>query len=69
MPIYEFRCDDCQEKFSEIRKMGDDLGVPCQSCGSLSTRKLISTFASISSSGKEAGCASASRCPTAAGGG
>ncbi len=68
MPIYEFKCDECGGKFSEIRRMGDDQQVTCQQCGSTKTRKLISSFSSISS-GTASGCASASRCSHGAGGG
>ena len=69
MPIYEFKCEVCQEKFSEMRKVGDDQGVSCPSCNSVKTRKLMSAFAAISGTGRQAGCSSASRCATAAGGG
>ncbi|MBN1496862.1 MAG: zinc ribbon domain-containing protein [Spirochaetes bacterium] len=68
MPIYEFKCDECGAAFSEIRRIGDDKQVPCQECGSVQTKKLISSFSSLSS-GSSPGCASASRCSHGAGGG
>ena len=46
MPLYEFTCEKCGYTFSELRKMGDYDGVRCPECGSLDTRKLMSTFAS-----------------------
>ena len=46
MPLYEFKCNDCNETFSELRKLGDDRDVPCQQCGSANTKKLVSTFSS-----------------------
>lgn len=67
MPIYEFTCSDCGEQFSEIRRMGDDKGVPCPSCASVNTRKMISSFASIT--GSSPGCPSVNQCAHAHGGG
>jgi putative FmdB family regulatory protein len=61
MPIYEFKCNECGEAFSEIRRMGDDKGVPCPKCRSSHTKKLISNFASISA-GEPSGCPSVSQC-------
>ena len=70
MPIYEFTCADCGEQFSEIRRMGDDQGVPCPQCKSVNTRKMISSFASISSSSSASpGCPSVSQCAHAHSGG
>ena len=41
MPIYEFECDDCGERFEEL--MGAAAAAPaCPSCGSAITRRLIS---------------------------
>ncbi|MBN1534843.1 MAG: zinc ribbon domain-containing protein [Spirochaetes bacterium] len=45
MPMYDFRCEECGETFSELRRSGDDKDVPCQHCGSTRTKKLISSFA------------------------
>ncbi|OHD64760.1 MAG: hypothetical protein A2176_10550 [Spirochaetes bacterium RBG_13_51_14] len=67
MPIYEFRCGECGGKFSEIRRMGEDLGGPCPHCQSLNTKKMISTFASITSRSADA-CPSASGCSSAGSG-
>jgi putative FmdB family regulatory protein len=67
MPIYEFKCNDCGDEFSEIRRMGDDKGVACPQCRSIHTKKLISTFASISGS-ESPGCPSVSQCSHAGGG-
>jgi putative FmdB family regulatory protein len=41
VPIYEFECDDCGERFEEL--MGAGAGAPaCPSCGSTATRRLLS---------------------------
>ncbi|MBN2079087.1 MAG: zinc ribbon domain-containing protein [Spirochaetes bacterium] len=49
MPLYEFKCRECGKSFSELRRVGDDEGVPCSHCGSVNTKKMVSSFASISS--------------------
>jgi putative FmdB family regulatory protein len=47
MPIYEFRCLECDEVFSRLFLRPTDAGalVPCSACGSEQTRRLISSFA------------------------
>ena len=41
MPIYEFECEECGERFEEL--MGAEAGAPaCLDCGSARTRRLIS---------------------------
>ncbi|PKL39780.1 MAG: zinc ribbon domain-containing protein [Spirochaetae bacterium HGW-Spirochaetae-1] len=49
MPIYEFKCNACGHAFSELRKMGD-FKAQCPQCQSSKTEKLMSAFASHSSS-------------------
>jgi putative FmdB family regulatory protein len=48
MPIYEYRCGDCDKKFEVFtpQRMSMD-GVVCTSCHSVNVRRLISTFASV----------------------
>jgi putative FmdB family regulatory protein len=69
MPVYEFKCAGCGETYSEIRRMGDDTGVPCPRCGSTDTKKLISTFASISKSSSPVRAAATPSCSYTGGGG
>jgi putative FmdB family regulatory protein len=41
VPIYEFECDECGERFEEL--LGAEASAPaCPSCGSAATRRLIS---------------------------
>jgi len=40
MPIYEYKCDECDQVFEEI--VFGDKSVPCPKCGSGKTEKLIS---------------------------
>jgi putative FmdB family regulatory protein len=44
MPIYEYLCADCEEKFEKyVRAWGD--GVSCPSCQGSAVEKQLSTFA------------------------
>ena len=44
MPLYEYRCHDCDEKFERyVSAWGD--AVVCPACESGSVDKLLSTFA------------------------
>jgi putative FmdB family regulatory protein len=41
VPIYEFECEECGERFEEL--MGAEAGAPaCPACGAARTRRLIS---------------------------
>ncbi|WP_322508852.1 zinc ribbon domain-containing protein [Anaerolinea sp.] len=47
MPLYEYHCDECQEDFEKMVRLSEcDVNPRCPHCGSLRTRKQISTFAS-----------------------
>jgi putative FmdB family regulatory protein len=42
VPIYEFECEDCGERFEEL--VAASVGAAdCPACGSAATRRLIST--------------------------
>jgi|Deesub1362B_J571_1020462.scaffolds.fasta_scaffold01738_3 putative FmdB family regulatory protein len=46
MPLYEYRCEECGEKF-EVFKMGNqDEEICCPRCKSKRTSRMFSTFAS-----------------------
>jgi len=46
MPIYEYRCDACGERFEKLRRMQDsDQGVACPRCASEEIERLLSSFA------------------------
>ena len=46
MPIYEFRCKKCEERFEAIRPMGDTgRDLTCPECGAKSPEKVPSVFA------------------------
>lgn len=42
MPIYEYRCQDCNNTFEEIQKITAAPEATCPKCGSKSTHRLIS---------------------------
>ncbi len=42
MPIYEYKCSDCDNHFDLMRKMDDSSDVVCPKCGGTSVNKLIS---------------------------
>ena len=44
MPLYEYRCRDCDEKFERYVRAWGDAAV-CPACESGSVEKLLSTFA------------------------
>ncbi len=45
MPIYEYRCKDCQTKFSVLRSMSQaDAPIACERCAGVNTARVLSTF-------------------------
>ena len=51
MPIYEYECPECQEKFEQFRPIyACDTAAPCPKCGAPAER-LISKLASSSGCG------------------
>ena len=45
MPLYEYRCGDCQEITSVlVRTASDDKRPPCEHCESVNVQRLISKF-------------------------
>jgi len=69
MPIYEYRCNDCGNRFEILQRLGQGAdGESCPSCGEERIEKQFSTFASSTAeSGRRdaapsAGCGPACRC-------
>jgi putative FmdB family regulatory protein len=53
MPIYEYKCQHCGEKFEAQRKMTDgDSELKCPKCGQKQPRRVFSTFSCTGSSGQ-----------------
>ena len=47
MPMYEYKCRACENRFEEL-VFNSDARVVCPKCGSDQADKLVSTFASSS---------------------
>jgi putative FmdB family regulatory protein len=47
MPIFEYRCAECNEKFEVLHKSSVKVGeVSCPKCNSTKNKKLLSAFSS-----------------------
>jgi putative FmdB family regulatory protein len=69
MPIYEYRCQDCNAKFEKLlRRASESTGLVCPSCGQSRLAVELSTFAAhTSASAQRSGppmCPSGGVCPT-----
>ena len=60
MPIFEYRCSDCGERFETLVFSSSENEVECPKCHSTQTEKQMSMFAS--SGGNGSGGSSASSC-------
>jgi putative FmdB family regulatory protein len=61
MPIYEYRCPDCDRTYEQLRKMSEaDCDLECPHCGSRKPERQLSTFA-CSSGGTSGGSGCAPR--------
>ena len=48
MALYEYKCADCEERFDLMRSMSAaDEPAECPECGGTESRRLVSSFASI----------------------
>ena len=72
MPLYEYRCPSCNDRFERLARFSDGLEADCPQCGSVSPR-VLSTFAafvsgsdgSMASVGGGCACASGGSCACA----
>jgi putative FmdB family regulatory protein len=60
MPLYEFRCSACGEKFEEIVSSSLSQDVVCPECGEGKPERLMSTFATVGGDGASSFSSSAS---------
>jgi putative FmdB family regulatory protein len=59
MPLYEYECGACKERFEMIRRMSErDYKVECPKCGKKQAQRLLSCFSTSSDSNKSAGASS-----------
>ena len=47
MPIYDYKCRACGNRFQLVRKITDESAPPCKACGSAETEKVISPSAFV----------------------
>lgn len=74
MPLYEYRCLDCEQRFERlVRSAASTEGVECPSCGSTTVHRLPSTFAArfggFGGAGLEAPSSAGASCGPSFGGG
>jgi putative FmdB family regulatory protein len=50
MPLYEYLCQDCEERVTLRRRMSDTTQPRCPLCGSEEMKRLISSVAVVTSS-------------------
>lgn len=72
MPIYEYRCSECEHRFEMLQRIGQGAeGLVCPSCGGTSLDKQFSTFAAATGTGDTQlwteGCGGACSCAAGAG--
>ena len=54
MPIFEYLCDDCGNKFEKlVRRSAEADGVECPSCGHSHVTTQVSSFAARTSAGTQ----------------
>ncbi|NLS45527.1 MAG: zinc ribbon domain-containing protein [Firmicutes bacterium] len=68
MPIFEFKCRECDNKFEELLQSSDISRVTCPNCGSGEIKRLISTFAFGGESGFKTSTTGSNGCRTCSGG-
>jgi putative FmdB family regulatory protein len=60
MPVYEYRCEVCGERFDRlVRTAGLDESVTCPRCGATETRRQWSVFSALGlerEPGRRSGC-------------
>lgn len=58
MPIYEYKCTSCGEKFELRRSMNDTSEIRCPKCGDEKPKRVFSVFAMNSSGSAHTSCTS-----------
>ncbi len=55
MPIYEYRCEECGKRSSALLASYSSPDPVCPHCGKPGLRRLVSTFATVSSGESDGG--------------
>ena len=70
MALYEYKCADCEERFDLMRSMSAaDEPAECPECGGTESRRLVSSFASITPGASALSSSPAMTAPRGGGGG
>jgi putative FmdB family regulatory protein len=68
MPLYEYVCGSCAERFEQLVRSASTTQVACPRCGSANVQKAVSTFASFGSGTDSLPMAASGGCCGGAGG-
>jgi putative FmdB family regulatory protein len=55
VPIYEYRCHECGKRSTSLLPSYSSPDPPCPHCGKPALKRLVSTFATVSSSDADGG--------------
>ena len=55
MPIYEYRCEECGKRSTSLLASYSSPDPPCPHCGKPALKRLVSTFATVSSGESDGG--------------
>jgi len=65
MPLYEFRCEKCENVFERLCPVGSNgKGLKCPECGAGRLRRLMSVFSARVSGERDGPAMSGSSCST-----
>ncbi len=64
MPIFEYKCRDCDHVTEVLESAGSRKRHTCEACGSRRMEKLISAFAVNRSDASSGGSSASGSCPT-----
>ena len=65
MPVYDYRCTDCNKTYDVYHKSREVEDVVCPSCGSVHHKKLMSIpVVSMGSTSSSSDCSAGSSCET-----
>jgi putative FmdB family regulatory protein len=68
MPIYEYICTDCNQKFETIRPMSQaDSPLACQACGGENVKRKLAVFYALSGGHSVAGTSKSCDCGSCSG--
>lgn len=57
MPIYEYECPKCEERFEVLQRINDDaVSLRCPKCGADKPARVLSSFHSTSGKSSSIGC-------------